>query len=117
MKTITLQEVAAAKAADLRRLESNREYVGNAATDQRVEFIERMSDIDYMNMHNEVVAKENRKSALAAEKKAVISAERKSTGKSKKAYREEYDSLMKEYKATGNMESYKKAKAIAKYAF
>lgn len=49
-------------------------------------------------------------------KKAALSAERKATGKSKKAYREEYDRLMAEYK-NGNYAAKEEAKKIAKYAF
>ena len=54
---------------------------------------------------------------VKAEKRAAIAAERKATGRSKKSYREEYDALMKEYKATNNIELYKRAKSIAKFAF
>ena len=59
MKAITLEQVRAMKAADIRRNNENRQYAGNAATDQRIDYIERMSDEDYMRMHNEVAAKEN----------------------------------------------------------
>ena len=62
-------------------------------------------------------AREEYEKRVKAEKKAAIAAERKATGRSKKSYREEYDSLMKEYKATKNIELYKKAKSIAKFAF
>ncbi|MDR0872246.1 MAG: hypothetical protein LBN27_02105 [Prevotellaceae bacterium] len=117
MKAITLQEVPALKAADIRRYEENRYYVGNAATDQRIDYILKQSDEDYMNLHNEVVKRENNKAAQAAEKQANLIAERKATGKSKKTYRAEYDALMADYKATKNMESYKKARSIAKFAF
>lgn len=117
MKTITLQEVATYKREDIRNNEANRQYVGNAATDQRIEYIERMSDEEYMNMHNEVAARENRKASERKEKQAAISSERKATGMSKKAYRAEYDRLMSEYKSTKNTELYKQAKSIAKFAF
>ena len=116
MKTITIEEVKAMKAADIRRYNENRQYAGNAATDQRIDYIERMRDEDYMAMHNEVAAKENAKSEAAKEKKSALSAERKATGKSKKAYREEYDRLMAEYKK-GNYAAKEEAKKIAKYAF
>ena len=116
MKTITIEEVKAMKAADIRRYNENRQYAGNAATDQRIDYIERMSDEDYMAMHNEVADKENRKAEAAKEKKAALSAERKANGKSKKAYREEYDRLMAEYK-NGNYAAKEEAKKIAKYAF
>ena len=62
-------------------------------------------------------AREEYEKRVKAEKKAAIAAERKATGRSKKSYREEYDFLMKEYKATKNIELYKKAKSIAKFAF
>lgn len=39
------------------------------------------------------------------------------TGKSKKAYRAEYDALMAEYKKTGSTEAKKAAKAISRFAF
>ena len=116
MRTSTIEEVKAMKAADIRRYNENRQYAGNAATDQRIDYIERMSDEDYMKMHNEVAAKENAKAEASKEKKAALSAERKATGKSKKAYREEYDRLMAEYKA-GNYAAKEEAKKIAKYAF
>jgi len=116
MKTITIEEVKQMKAADIRRYNENRQYAGNAATDQRIDYIERMSDEDYMKLHNEVAAKENAKAEAAKEKKASLSAERKATGKSKKAYREEYDRLMAAYKA-GDYAAKEEAKKIAKYAF
>ena len=116
MKAITIEQVKEMKAADIRRYNENRQYAGNAATDQRIDYIERMSDEDYMRMHNEVAAKENAKAEAAKEKKAALSAERKATGKSKKAYREEYDRLMAAYKA-GDYAAKEEAKKIAKYAF
>ena len=116
MRTITIEQVKSMKAADIRRYNENRQYAGNAATDQRIDFIQKMSDEDYMRMYNEVAAKENAKAEAAKEKKAALSAERKSTGKSKKAYREEYDRLMAEYK-NGNYAAKEEAKKIAKYAF
>lgn len=116
MKTITIEEVKAMKAADIRRYNENRQYAGNAATDQRIEYVQRMSDEDYMRMYNEVAAKENAKAEAAKEKKSALSAERKATGKSKKAYREEYNRLMVEYK-NGNYAAIEEAKKIAKYAF
>lgn len=117
MKTITINQVAAMKREDIRYYEANRQYAGNAATDQRIEFILRLSDVDYMNLHNEVVRKENNKLAAKKEAKKKLTAERKATGKSKKTYRAEYDQLMSEYKSTGNREFYLQAKSIAKYAF
>ena len=105
------------KKEDIRRYESNRQYAGNAATDQRIDFVLRQSDVDYMNQHNELVRKENNKLAAKKEAKKELAAERKSTGKSKKTYRAEYDQLMSEYKSTGNRELYLQAKSIAKYAF
>ena len=36
MKTITIEEVKAMKAADIRRYNENRQYAGNAATDQEL---------------------------------------------------------------------------------
>lgn len=117
MKSITLSEVKAIKAEEIRRCNSERAYTGNNTADQRIEFIERMSDEEYMNMYNQVAAREAAKEADAKEKKAAIAAERKSTGKSKKAYRAEYDALMAEYKRTGNIEAKNAAKAIAKFAF
>jgi hypothetical protein len=59
MTTITLQQVDRMKAEDIRRYNENREYAGNAATDQRIDYILSMSDEDYMNMHNEAARKEN----------------------------------------------------------
>ena len=117
MTTITINQVAAMKNEDVRRYEENRQYAGNAATDQRIEFVLRQSDVDYMNQHNELVRKENNKLAAKKEAKNELTAERKSTGKSKKTYRAEYDQLMSEYKSTGNRELYLQAKSIAKYAF
>ena len=117
MKTITINQVAAMKKEDIRRYEENRQYAGNAATDQRIEYVERLSDEDYMNIHNEVARKENNKLAAKKEAKKELTAERKATGKSKKTYRAEYDQLMREYKLTGKRELYLQAKSIAKYAF
>ncbi|WP_303013775.1 hypothetical protein [uncultured Bacteroides sp.] len=117
MKTITIEEVAAMKRADVKRYNEERTYIGNAAADQRIDYVLNLSDEDYMNMYNETARKENRKAEAAKARKAALSAERKATGKSKKAYREEYDLLMVEYKKTGNSELKKAAKAIAKFAF
>ena len=117
MKAIKLKEVAAHKREDIRNYEANREYAGNAATDQRIEYVERMSDEEYMNMYNEVVTRENRKSEQRKERQAAISAERKSTGMSKKSYRAEYDRLMAEYKSTGNLSFKTEAKKIQRFAF
>jgi hypothetical protein len=117
MKTITINQVAAMKREDIRHYESNRQYAGNVATDQRIDFLLRLSDVDYMNQHNELVRKENNKLAAKKEAKNKLSAERKATGKSKKTYRAEYDQLMREYKSTGKRELYLQAKSIAKYAF
>ena len=117
MKTITIDQVAAMKNEDVRYYEANRQYVGNAETDQRIEFVLRQSDVDYMNQHNELVRNENKKLAAKKEAKSKLAAERKATGKSKKTYRAEYDQLMSEYKSTGNRELYLQAKSIAKYAF
>lgn len=105
------------KAEEIRRCNSERAYTGNSTAEQRIQFIENMSDEEYMKMHNEVAAKENAKAAAAKEKKTALSAERKATGKSKKAYRAEYDALMAEYKNTGRTEAKNAAKAIAKFAF
>lgn len=101
----------------VRRYEENRQYAGNAATDQRIDFALNMSDEDILKIHEDCERKAKREYEAYQSKKAKISAERKATGKSKKAYREEYDRLMKDYKSTGNIESYKAAKSIAKYAF
>lgn len=117
MKAITIEQVAAMKAADVREYNNNRQYAGDAATDQRIDYVLNLSDEEYMNLHNEVARRENMKEAAAKDKKAAISAERKATGKSKKAYRAEYDALMTEYKRTGNSEAKNAAKAIAKFAF
>ena len=117
MKTITINQVAAMKKEDVRRYEENRQYAGNAATDQRIDYVERLSDTEYMEMHNRVARRENNKLAAKKEAKSELAAERKATGKSKKTYRAEYDQLMSEYKSTGNRELYLQAKSIAKYAF
>ena len=117
MKAITLSEVNSMKAEEIRRCNAERAYVGNCTSEQRIQFIENMSDEEYMKMYNEVAAKENAKAAAAKEKKAAICAERKATGKSKKAYRAEYDALMAEYKKTGSTEAKKAAKAISRFAF
>lgn len=117
MKAITIEQVAAMKAADIREYDKNRQYTGNDVADQRIDYVLNLSDEEYMNLHNEVARKENMKDAAAKDKKAAISAERKATGKSKKAYRAEYDALMAEYKRTGNSEAKNAAKAIAKFAF
>lgn len=117
MKTITIEEVAAMKSADIKRYNEDRPYTGNATADQRIDYILRLSDEEYMNLYNEVARKENRKAEAAKNKKAAISAERKATGKSKKAYREEYEALMAEYKQTGDLDAKKAAKSIAKFAF
>ena len=116
MKIITIQEVKELKAADIRSYNENRQYAGNAATNQRIDYVERMSDEDYMNMHNQVALKENAKIEASKEKKMALTAERKSTGRSKKSYREEYDRLMSEYKR-GNYAAKEAAKAIQKFAF
>lgn len=105
------------KAEEIRRCNNERAYTGNSTAEQRIQFIESMSDEEYMKMYNEVAAKENAKAAAAKEKKTALSAERKATGKSKKAYRAEYDALMAEYKKTGSTEAKNSAKAIAKFAF
>ena len=117
MNTITLSEVNSMKAEEIRRCNNERAYTGNSTAEQRIQFIENMSDEEYMKMYNEVAAKENAKAAAAKEKKATVCAERKATGKSKKAYRAEYDALMAEYKKTGSTEAKNSAKAIAKFAF
>ena len=117
MKAITIEQVASMKKEDIRQYKANRQYAGNAATDQRIDFVLRQSDVEYMNQHNELVRKENNKLAAKKEAKNKLTAERKSTGKSKKTYRAEYDQLMSEYKSTGNRELYLQAKSIAKYAF
>ena len=117
MKIITIEEVAAMKRADVKRYNEDRPYIGNAAADQRIDYVLSLSDEEYMNLHNEVARKENQKVEAAKVKKATISAERKATGKSKKAYREEYEALMAEYKKTGNLDAKKAAKSIAKFAF
>lgn len=117
MNTITLSEVNSMKAEEIRRCNNERAYTGNSTAEQRIQFIENMSDEEYMKMYNEVAAKENAKAAAAKEKKTALSAERKATGKSKKAYRAEYDALMAEYKKTGSTEAKNSAKAIAKFAF
>jgi hypothetical protein len=75
-----------------------------------------MSDEDYMKMHNEVAAKENAKAEAAKERKASMSAERKATGKSKKAYREEYDRLIAAYKVA-IMQQKKKQKRLLNTLF
>lgn len=117
MNTITLSEVNSMKAEEIRRCNNERAYTGNSTAEQRIQFIENMSDEEYMKLYNEVAAKENAKAAAAKEKKTALSAERKATGKSKKAYRAEYDALMAEYKKTGSTEAKNSAKAIAKFAF
>ena len=105
------------KQADVRRYNANRQYAGDATTDQRIDYVLNLSDEEYMNQYNEVARKESMKEAAVKDKKAAISAERKATGKSKKTYRAEYDALMAEYKRTGNSEAKNAAKAIAKFAF
>ena len=117
MKVITLSEVNSMKAEEIRRCNNERAYTGNSTAEQRIQFIESMSDEEYMKMYNEVASKENAKAAAAKEKKTALSAERKATGKSKKTYRAEYDALMAEYKKTGSTEAKNSAKAIAKFAF
>lgn len=117
MKTITIEEVAAMKSADIKRYNEDRPYTGNAVADQKINYIINLSNEEYMNLHNEVAIRENRKAEAAKIKKAAISAERKAAGKSKKAYREEYEALMAEYKKTGNLDAKKAAKSIAKFAF
>lgn len=117
MKAITLSEANSMKAEEIRRCNNERAYTGNSTAEQRIQFIENMSDEEYMKMYNGVAAKENAKAAAAKEKKTALSAERKATGKSKKAYRAEYDALMAEYKKTGSTEAKNSAKAIAKFAF
>ena len=117
MKVITLSEVNSMKAEEIRRCNNERAYTGSSTAEQRIQFIENMSDEEYMKMYNEVAAKENAKAAAAKEKKAAVCAERKATGKSKKAYRAEYDALMAEYKKTSSTEAKNAAKAIAKFAF
>lgn len=102
MKAITIKQVAVMKAADVREYNNNRQYAGDAATDQRIDYVLNLSDEEYMNLHNEVARRENMKEAAA---------------KDKKAYRAEYDALMAEYKRTGNSEAKNAAKAIAKFAF
>jgi hypothetical protein len=114
--TITITEVAAAKRQDIANLEVNRYFAGNAATDQRIDYILSLSDEAYMNICNEAARKEAVKAAVAKEKKAALSAERKATGMSKKAYRAEYERLMAEYKA-GNKAAKEEAKKIQKFAF
>lgn len=117
MKVITLSEVKSMKVEEIRRCNSERAYTGSSTAEQRIQFIENMSDEEYMKMYNEVAEKENVKAAVVKEKKSALSAERKTTGKSKKAYRAEYDALMAEYKKTGSTEAKNAAKAIAKFAF
>lgn len=117
MRTIRIEEVCEMKNEDIRRYNADRPYTGNAAADQKIDYILRLSDEEYMNLYNEVARKENRKAEAAKAKKSAISAERKATGKSKKAYREEYEALMAEYKKTGNLDAKKAAKSIAKSAF
>lgn len=117
MKVITLSEAKSMKAEEIRRCNNERAYTGSSTAEQRIQFIENMSDEEYMEMYNEVVTKENAKAAVVKEKKSALSAERKATGKSKKAYRAEYDALMAEYKKTGSTEAKNAAKAIAKFAF
>lgn len=95
------------EAEEIRLCDAERAYVGDCMLEQRIQFIENM------NMYNEAAAKENAKVAAAKEKKAAVCAERKS----KKAYRDEYDALMAEYKKTGNTEAKKAAKAISRFAF
>ena len=63
MRTITVREAREMKAQDIRNLNANRYYAGNSATDQRIEYIENMSDEDYVAMYNEVARKENLKKA------------------------------------------------------
>lgn len=116
MKTITILQAASFKAQEIREIESNREYVGNNATDQRIEFLRNMSDSDYVNTYNEVALRESAKELAAREKRAAISSERKSTGKSKREYREEYDRLNKLYKA-GDFSAKEEMKRIQKFAF
>lgn len=117
MKVITLSEANSMKAEEIRRCNNERAYTGNSTAEQRIQFIENMSDEEYMKTYNEVASKENAKAAAAKEKKSAVCAERKATGKSKKAYRAEYDALMAEYKKTGSTEAKNSAKAIAKFAF
>lgn len=42
------------KAADVREYNNNRQYAGDAATDQRIDYVLNLSDEEYMNLHNEV---------------------------------------------------------------
>lgn len=116
MKAITLNEVQQAKANDIRYYEANRQYAGNAETDQRIQYVINLSDVDYMNMMNEVARKEVARKEAAKDKKSAISAERKATGMTKKQYRAEYDRLMAEYKAGNDYAKYE-AKKIQKFAF
>ena len=69
MRTITVREAREMKAQDIRNLNANRYYAGNAATDQRIEYIESMSDEDYVAMYNEVARKENLKKAKKPNRK------------------------------------------------
>ena len=117
MKTIELNQVAAMRNEDIRRYNADRQYTGNSVADQKIDYVTRLSDEEYMNLYNDVVERENRKSAAAKSKKSAISEARKATGKSKKAYRAEYDALMAEYKKSGSSEAKNAAKAIAKFAF
>ena len=88
MRTIRIEEVREMKNADIRRYNADRPYTGNATADQKIDYILRLSDEEYMNLYNEVVRKENRKAEAAKAKKAAISTERKATGKSQKEVRD-----------------------------
>lgn len=116
MKTIEINEVKSMKAAEVSKHNANRKYTGNAVADQRIEYISRMSDEEYMTMYNQVVRRENLKAEEKADRRAEISEERKSTGMSKKAYRAEYDRLNALYKA-GDYSVKVEMKRIQKFAF
>ena len=66
---------------------------------------------------SKVEEKELVKIEVKKEKKQALAAERKATGKSKKAYRAEYDSLMDQYRITKDVSFKEEAKKIQKFAF
>ena len=124
------QQIADAKRAELVKLVPEDTLAHKILTSGTTRFSEKqlwviayelLKNKDYCAALSKEVEARDEKTAyenqVKAEKRAAIAAERKATGRTKKSYREEYDALMKEYKATGNTELAKKAKSIAKFAF
>lgn len=116
MKTITIEQVPAQKEAYIRHYLNGTTTPWDANHTQHVDWIRNMSDYDFMTGHNKSVRLESIRNQKAAENKAMVSAERKSTGISKKAYRAEYDRLNTLYKA-GDYSVKAEMKRIQKFAF